>query len=649
MTKSFKFFCMLGMAAITTALTLSCSDNDTAVDSGSEEEGINGTASYLAVNIKMADVAGSSRATSGGYENYSKEDPADSVRTVCALFFNEDGSYLTAGNKDSLDIINHKSSGNIESTATPVITLGPTTIKPTDKIKMLLFINDQCSKSWYDDSGSKVTSFSALIGKSYKEVLKLTTNVTPSASGSFEMTNSAYLDGNNTLVQATEVEGSHFKENETEAKKDSVIAYVERTVAKVKMTQNNVSETAPNKTKNTAPFMENDTIYYPITNTDSVFASMTVNGEQKAFAVKVLGWGVNGVNKKGFLVKHITPDSLALSAVKAGESDNKRYYTFRNGDLYTWNSWNNTDNFRSYWAEDVNYDDDTEKGTKTSSLTFKTIPSERAGTEYIYENTVQQYAAQYEGGTQHPNVTTMLVSAQICPLNGIFAEGTTTFTPTTNGSYVGTPFDHLYRYMGAFYTDSAKVLAAAEASIVNNVLKGYNYYNNGDYVQVTDDYINNNLKVIYDDTCTSVGDKYYNGIYYKVKSIQNNGADVSFYDSNNNSKNVIEAINDKLKNDLTSANKIEYFKAGKCFYQVPIEHPVTTGTDGVEKTEGGKIYGVVRNHSYNLTLNSISNIGAPDTGKEETIELIPGKDKYYYLGCTVNVLAWRKVSQTVDL
>lgn len=649
MTKIFKVFHMVGMAAITTALTLSCSDNDTAVDSGSEEEGINGTASYLAVNIKMADVAGSSRATSGGYEQYDSNDSADSVQTVCALFFNEDGSYLTAGNKDTLTTIKHNITDNIESTATPVITLGPTTIKPTDKIKMLLFINDQCSKSWYNGN-SGVTSFSNLIGKNYNEVLDLTTNVTPSAVGSFEMTNSAYLNGNKTLVQATEVAGSHFKDSETEAKKDSVTAYVERTVAKVQMTQKDVSETAPDAKENTKPFTVEKTIYYPITNTNGAFASMTVNGKQTAFAVKVLRWGVNGVNTKGYLVKHITPDSLASSADPVKENNDK--YTYRNGTgvLYTWNCWNDSTKFRSYWAEDVNYKDDTKGGTtSSSSLTFKKIselPS-TSKTEYIYENTVQQYAAQYEGGTQHPNVTTMLVSAQICPLNGNFVEGTTTFTPTTdnNDSYVGTPVD-LYRYMGAFYTKAEKVQEAAEASIVNSVLRKYYYKNNDKTTQVTDDYIKNNLSVIYDDTCTSVGDKYYNGIYYKVDSIRNSsGSDAVFYDVKGTVQSgVITAINSSLNSGLKSANKIEYFKNGKCFYQVPIEHPVNDKT-----TEEGKIYGVVRNHSYNLTLNSISNIGAPDTGKEETIELIPGKDNYYYLGCTVNVLAWRKVSQEVKL
>jgi len=443
------------------------------------------------------------------------------------------------------------------------------------------------------------------------------------------------------------VDQSHFKTNETEAKNEEnkVAVYVERTVAKVNMSENTSFQLIENNkltgkkesnisnTDFTLPFhisTSDSTNYYPITK-DGNLSCFTVDGEKTAFAVKVLGWCANGVNESGYLIKNISNSSYS-------------YYD-NNGKTQTWTKWNGVDDqnnslHRSYWAEDINYTDGTDGGKNTQSgLTFKKImegPIDKVATEYIYENTVDQEKAIYKGGEQHPNVTTMLVSAQIVPLDGKFDDGSSTsFTFTTNGSVVKSATT-LYRYNGILYAKEESIL-----NIEKNVLKDYYYAttnnSNTTYTKIDDawlasNYTNTTVKAVVD------GGKQYNGIYHAL------GTNVDIYTDEKGSGKT--TINDVLKEKFSESNKIEYFKDGKCFYQVPIEHPVTTD----KTTETGKIYGVVRNHSYVLTLNSISNIGAPDTGAtDETIELIPGQDQYYYLGCTLNVLAWRQVKQTVQL
>lgn len=88
--------------------------------------------------------------------------------------------------------------------------------------------------------------------------------------------------------------------------------------------------------------------------------------------------------------------------------------------------------------------------------------------------------------------------------------------------------------------------------------------------------------------------------------------------------------------------------AGDALYYIPVEHLAAKAgvTDAVEG-----YYGVVRNHWYNLTVNSFKKVGhlvfQPD--KDET-PIIPEnpEDPLYYVGAKINILSWKVVNQTVD-
>lgn len=60
-------------------------------------------------------------------------------------------------------------------------------------------------------------------------------------------------------------------------------------------------------------------------------------------------------------------------------------------------------------------------------------------------------------------------------------------------------------------------------------------------------------------------------------------------------------------------------------------------------------YGVVRNHYYIITINSIKNLGKAVNDPDEVIVPNDEDSKSYYVAAKINVLSWKVVKQSVDL
>ena len=75
---------------------------------------------------------------------------------------------------------------------------------------------------------------------------------------------------------------------------------------------------------------------------------------------------------------------------------------------------------------------------------------------------------------------------------------------------------------------------------------------------------------------------------------------------------------------------------GMCFYQIPVEHL-------------GGLVGMVRNHWYQIKINSINHVGEPVYNEEVEIPNIPEETTEYYLAAEIHILSWHLVSQSVDL
>ena len=79
---------------------------------------------------------------------------------------------------------------------------------------------------------------------------------------------------------------------------------------------------------------------------------------------------------------------------------------------------------------------------------------------------------------------------------------------------------------------------------------------------------------------------------------------------------------------------------GDAYFYVPIKHNVA----------GQDLEGVVRNHFYQLSVNSISGLGTPVYNPSEKIEFFDKPtDEEYYIAAKIQILKWNMVSQDVAL
>lgn len=115
--------------------------------------------------------------------------------------------------------------------------------------------------------------------------------------------------------------------------------------------------------------------------------------------------------------------------------------------------------------------------------------------------------------------------------------------------------------------------------------------------------------------------------------------------------------------NLTAKTNARHYNLGYAYFFAPIEHlvPVRSGDKVWPKAVGQ--YGVVRNHSYQLTVNSIKSLGAPldddhfgtdpnnPTEPEDPGDkpIIPDPDETALIRAELKVLSWHVVSQGVDL
>ena len=98
---------------------------------------------------------------------------------------------------------------------------------------------------------------------------------------------------------------------------------------------------------------------------------------------------------------------------------------------------------------------------------------------------------------------------------------------------------------------------------------------------------------------------------------------------------------------LTAADNISKYPAevrkdGRAYYFIPISHLAP---------DAAKVghYGVVRNHWYKISLNSLTGYGTPVYDENKIIDPTMPEDQATYLAAKINVLQWRVVTQNVDL
>lgn len=342
--------------------------------------------------------------------------------------------------------------------------------------------------------------------------------------------------------------------------------------------------------------------------TSGKIGSFTVNGTSKDLYFNVTGWGLNATTKDSYCFKNIntgwTEETLGFK-------------------------WNDAANFRSYWGKSTNYGTGIYPGTygssvdkydeKTATLNYITYNDLKVGINgnaYCRENTNDPEVL---GKNFSGTVTSVLLKAQVTDKEGNAVT--------------------LYNFAGSLY-DEANYKAAAlnsfEASTTNRIWKKTVSGGNTTYTKVTAD----DLSVVIS------ADGY---AHVELKEASN----YCFGAGETSTKDATTAEINKLLNG-DEAYKYNtgcsFYKEGMMYYNIPIEHLLDDGkyndSDYVQK-EGN--YGVVRNHYYIITVNSIRNLGKAVNVPDERI--IPNDDdvKNYFVAAKINVLSWKVVRQSVDL
>lgn len=307
------------------------------------------------------------------------------------------------------------------------------------------------------------------------------------------------------------------------------------------------------------------------------------------------GWALNGTNQDAYLLKNIDA-------------------TWTNTNLFT--AWNDEINKRSYWAIDNNYDsgiypssyeDYDNNYDRNTTLDYKSwteIAANETAPQYCLENTVNVALAANVNATTH-----MIIAGHYDLYQGDRKEENV---------------KALYKYNLLYYT---------EEELITDMVSRYSnaggiYTKTGDaYDEVkADQYELAESTKAGEATLVFKGNA--NTTYHKKVA---GGAYEEYTD--------VAAINKSILDELSTATA--YRDGLKTYFYTTIKH--------LNETEGGLGHiGIVRNHIYNLTLNKIEKMGHGVFDPSHEI-IIEKEDKEYFVGATLNILAWKNVNQGVDL
>lgn len=352
---------------------------------------------------------------------------------------------------------------------------------------------------------------------------------------------------------------------------------------------------------------------------------------------EILGWGLNVTNKKYFPVKMLTPGFLTATGMDMNATvalDSK--YTTANWGMQT--SWNDDPHKRSYWAVDPNY---TKVGTGKVSkedfdllnLTTDVAKLKGVGESlYCLENTFN------EDNQLLSATTTAVVIAQYLPKDVVGGD-----FPTTDKTWV--------KWGERNYLPAEFIKEFIKEN--NADLEKYYYTTNTvtERTQVTADCFElvsktpNAQEIKKDASGSVIG--YEGGM---TLAWTHEGATIYLDNADGAAvANGEEAIKAAITEAL-DRYEVAIYKGGYSYYEIPIMHfdEVPWNAEPYKPQHLGR-YGIVRNNSYQLTINKIENPGKPIEGGEIEPEPDPDDKLEQYLSVKIEVLSWKVRIQGVDL
>lgn len=259
--------------------------------------------------------------------------------------------------------------------------------------------------------------------------------------------------------------------------------------------------------------------------------------------------------------------------------------------------WNSPSNHRSYWAN-------SHTGL-TEDLNYTTIP-EYPNQKYCGENTNNPLNGD---GVNKTLRTQVVLKAELQQENGQAIE--------------------IARWHGNDYIGEENLIIAVTNTLVNTYYTRTEDEENSTTekpVYIYNPITTNDLKTVVGST---LGEKEYE-VYIQLKD------DTKTWYKRNGS--AFEEINYDLNNELKGIiGEALLYEGGKTYYFTDIKHL-------------GNTYGVVRNHIYDIDINSITGLGTPVVSGNPVIDTpeVP-KDNATYVAAQINILSWRLITNNVDL
>lgn len=587
-----KFFRLYSLALAGALMLGACSSSDDLNDGGATA---NEGKSYIAVNIKSVGTAGAGTRADynqggGTYEDGTANEGA--ISKVRFFFFNSDGSAYIMKNMN-VNYLELDASVSSAGDAGHLQTIeGKTTAilviegnTKTAPAYMIAVVNPQTLSKLENKAYRESQLRDEFTDKSF---VKITTDGSGNKQyGGFVMSNSVYAE-NGARVCASSVSG-HVEENRDDATNNPVDIYVERVVAKATTTVNT------------------DKGWKKITSGDDEGKykikvgkiNIDAEHEKDVYAV-VQGWGLADENETAELEKQIDVTSNNWTSAILGIDP-----------------WTSPDYHRCFWSASVPF---TPKGGTNSIVNHAfsafTTPF---GTTPLYTcpntPTYEEYNTQKINEKPYDNtLTKVLVAAKLV------------YYDDDNNSH---PAD-ICKYRGM------QILGAK--NVLTQVAKDYS-----DYWTVDKNDPNKHILLAPEDleytrTDLAGADPLKS---YEVRPVLKAG--VKVYKKKSDGTGSFETTDSKDElNASLAQSPVQVRKDGMTYYYTPIRHLAQN------KTEMG-YYGVVRNHSYRITINTISGFGTPVYNPDEIIVPVIPKDTETFLAARINVLSWRVVTSNVDL
>ena len=630
---------LIGMLACTALV--GCTNEDELVVNNEKENQLKGDKAYVKINIANAE-SSFGRGANGGLSQSTTE---HAIESAVFYFYSADGTYVTEGddfwNGNGTDgSYTPTTAGNIEFKSNLVVTLTGLADKGTPKY-LLVVLNSEKSLTGLSLADAQKVLLEAAESSTtvdpfgYTKTTKTTTNEGKTTSTDyFVMTNSTYnntSEVSSTGYFATVIpEGSFLVESPTKenlAATNAVQVYVERLAAKA-----TVSVAA------TATTLNDGKTGYKITNN----VTETAGPVETDLYVKILGWDLNGTNKKSYLIKNVDETFESLGEFNWNAADDKRTFWGK-----SWNYGEGTypaDYLTTYKANNAtDAENDLEGGTASAYtldyIKWNEIKNTIDDNDYCAENTNTPEVLKTNF---HSTLTEVLLKAEVVDQTGSTVDlvlydnilykpagyYNRLFAKVNPNIYYKTSTDGTNEKGETITTDKFEQITLADVTP--------NWVNEGD----------GKVTVSFTLNSTRTGGTW--GV----------GKDAAFTaitagEENTTINNQFKALFDKEKQGEAGHVLAKHYNEGKMYYNIPIEHlrggkysfSDETGLITVNEAD----YGVVRNHWYKVNVTSITKLGNAVHDPDEDIIPNSKSNVTYYVGAQINILSWKVVTQDVEL